>query len=104
VEASQEDNTVTVLTGTPARVAVLLTSIAVVLILLLANTVDAHPPSETSGLEYRVQTGDTLWEIAADVTPDGEDIRRIVFEIRDANDLDGSIIFPGQVLQLPVSG
>ena len=47
-----------------------------------------------SGGRYRVRPGDSLWEIARrhDTT---------VTRLRSANNLDGSRIYPGQVLTLP---
>ncbi|HET8652186.1 MAG TPA: LysM peptidoglycan-binding domain-containing protein [Gaiellaceae bacterium] len=57
--------------------------------------------SEATGTPqpYRVQTGDTLWSIAADHY--GGDPRQGVWEIRRENRLGGSTLTPGQVLLLP---
>jgi hypothetical protein len=48
-----------------------------------------------------VQYGDTLWSIASSVAGPGDDVRAVVAEIRQVNDLPGSDLEPGQVLQLP---
>jgi len=48
----------------------------------------------TSGGEYRVQNGDSLWEIA-------EEHETTVAELRAANNMSGSRIYPGQVLTVP---
>ena len=45
--------------------------------------------------------GDTLWDVAADATESGQDVRATVFEIKRLNGLDGSLIHPGQVLLVP---
>jgi nucleoid-associated protein YgaU len=47
-----------------------------------------------------VQSGDTLWSIAAQAAP-GEDTRAVVDAIMAVNDLSGVGLVPGQVLQLP---
>lgn len=47
-----------------------------------------------------VQSGDTLWSIAADAAPE-EDTRAVVDAIMAVNGLDGVGLVPGQVLQLP---
>jgi len=93
---------------TPARVVVLLTAIVVLMILLLANAVGATGAEAfddaAQSVAHRVTIGDTLWDVAAEHTAPGEDVRRVVFEIQRLNDLDGSLIFPGQVLQIPIPG
>lgn len=47
-----------------------------------------------------VQSGDTLWQIAADVAP-SEDPAVVVELLRSANDLDAAAVQPGQVLVIP---
>ena len=90
---------------TPARVVVLLTAIVLLLVLLLANAVGASVSDDaTVHSTYQVVGGDTLWDIASEYTVPGEDVRRVVFEIRRLNDLDGSVIIPGQVLRVPIPG
>jgi nucleoid-associated protein YgaU len=93
---------------TPLRVVVLLTAIVMTTVLLLATTVGA---SGTAAAGEPVQHGthlvvggDTLWDIAAEHTAPGEDVRRVVYEIQRLNGLDGSVILPGQVLQVPLPG
>ena len=47
-----------------------------------------------------VQSGDTLWSIAASVA-DGDDVRVVVDRIQELNGLEGAELAPGQVLELP---
>jgi nucleoid-associated protein YgaU len=47
-----------------------------------------------------VQAGDTLWSIATSLDGNG-DVRALVYEIQQLNDLEGTGLVPGQVLQLP---
>ena len=96
----------TISVKSPVRAAVLLTTVAVVVVLLLANAFAAEGgvPGDGHGerVEHLVVTGDTLWDIAATYTPAGEDVRHTVLDIRRANGLQDSVIFPGQVLEIPV--
>jgi nucleoid-associated protein YgaU len=47
-----------------------------------------------------VESGDTLWSIAREVAPE-EDTRAVVDAIEAVNELEGTLLVPGQVLQLP---
>lgn len=69
------------------------------LFLLSGNRVEAGEPVVFT--EYVVTVGDTLWEIAATVTPAGESTRSTVYELRELNRLESSDLRPGQVLLLP---
>ncbi|RBY76286.1 hypothetical protein DQ239_14345 [Blastococcus sp. TF02-09] len=48
-----------------------------------------------------VQPGDSLWSIAAAVAGDGDDVREVVAEIRELNELSDAVVVPGQLLLLP---
>ncbi len=90
----------TITTKAPQRLLVLLLVIVAVSFLLLASAVRADGgPAPTEA--YTVQAGDTLWDIAAAVTDDGGDVRAAVHDVRRLNDIDGSVIVPGQVLRVP---
>lgn len=47
-----------------------------------------------------VQPGDTLWSIAAGVAGNA-DVRDVVARIQELNRLHGTVLMPGQVLELP---
>lgn len=93
----------------PARAAVLLISVVVLVGLLLvfavpdranadaADAVDAG----TATTEVVVVAGDSLWAIAERHAPAGQNIAEFAFEIRVANGLDSSVIHPGQMLVVP---
>ena len=90
----------TIATRAPSRVLVLLTVIVAGFLLLLASAVQASGPAPAS-VEYEVSVGDSLWEVAAAHAEPGEDLRAIVFEIKQLNDLPDSVIHPGQRLLVP---
>jgi LysM repeat protein len=48
----------------------------------------------------RVQSGQTLWDLAASAYP-GDDIRQRVVDIESANGLAGPVVITGQELRLP---
>lgn len=52
---------------------------------------------------YVVDTGDTLWSIAAEYA-EGRDIRKVIYEIKYINGLRTSMIYPGQELRIPLAG
>lgn len=85
-----------------ARALVIISTIVVVLVLLLATAVHAlgrGEPAET--IDYEVRAGDSLWSIAEGVGSEDADPRAVVAAIRDLNDLSGSLIHPGDLLQVP---
>ncbi|MGY1733264.1 LysM peptidoglycan-binding domain-containing protein [Geodermatophilus sp. SYSU D01045] len=48
-----------------------------------------------------VESGDTVWSIAAEVAGPGQDVRAVVDAIEELNDLEAAVVVPGQVLRLP---
>jgi nucleoid-associated protein YgaU len=48
-----------------------------------------------------VHSGDTLWSIAAAVAGEGDDVRAVIADIRELNELPDAVVVPGQVLVLP---
>jgi len=81
------------------RLSVLLAAVVTVF-LLIGGAADAEGPPPAT-VEYVVHQGDTLWAIAADHSPPGEDIRDLIADIRDFSGMPTSAIYPGQVLRIP---
>ena len=48
-----------------------------------------------------VEPGDTVWSIAGEAAGADQDVRTVVDAIEELNDLEGSGLVPGQVLELP---
>jgi len=74
--------------------------------LILAMAWEMHPLNHAGALppaRVLVQEGDTLWRLAHDYGPAHSDPRRTVSRIREANNLHGSLITPGEVLLIPQS-
>lgn len=71
-------------------------------VILIANTIE----STDSDYQFKsviVESGDTLWSIAAKYTSSQQDIRQVIFAIKRLNNIDRAVqIYPGQILQVPV--
>lgn len=86
------------------RFSLFLSIILLVLTLLingLLNGVIARGDTYSDYLNVFIREGDSIWDIAQDNNPYNEDIRKIVYEIEKANDLEGKYIQPGDVIKVP---
>jgi LysM repeat protein len=62
---------------------------------------DADGELQLAGVQsVVVQPGDTLWSIATDIAGTA-DVRQVVDRIQERNGLQGTVLIPGQVLELP---
>jgi LysM repeat protein len=84
----------------PSRVLVIISTIVVALVLLLPST--GHADGVEATTIHQVRAGDSLWTIAQAATEPGADVRLTIEAIRQINDLSGSVIVPGQRLEVPV--
>ena len=84
------------------RVLVTLSTIVVGLVLLLPSAGNAVSDVAVTEVHI-VQPGDTLWEIAAETTPVGDDVRHTVAVIKELNGLTSALILPGSRLVVPVA-
>lgn len=80
---------------------VLLVVLAVMSYLSLSGTLTADALEDKVTEYYQIQKGDTLWEIAKRYQAPNEDIRAVIYEIRQLNALESTDIYPGQVLIVP---
>jgi LysM repeat protein len=71
--------------------------------LLLGTDASGSHPAGATAEEHMivVHTGDTLWEIAKQFTDGKQDIRFVIYLIKDRNNLQSSEIMPGQKLIIP---
>ncbi len=84
---------------TPSRFLVIISTFVVALVMLLASSVMAAGPEPVT-VDYLVRPGDTLWTIAEETSPEA-DVRGVIAEIRHLNELETSLIIPGQTLEVP---
>ena len=63
--------------------------------------VSAAHQQEANYIEVKVQSGDTLWNIARIYGSSNKDIRETVYEICQINGVEAGSIYPGQVLKVP---
>ena len=52
-------------------------------------------------IQVTVQAGDTIWKIAKDNASKERDIRDLVYEIREINNLSTTSLKPGQIIKVP---
>lgn len=71
--------------------------------LLIGTYASGSHPTEATADEQLiiVHTGDTLWEIAKQFTDGEQDVRYVIYLIKDRNNLQSSEIMPGQKLIIP---
>lgn len=66
------------------------------------NNINTNEEVYTRDYVYTVEPNDTLWDIAKTFNYNGDDIRQVVFEIKESNELYDGNIYPGQILTIPV--
>lgn len=77
-------------------------SITVVVVFLLLASASHATGTVTDTFDYRVKPGDTLWHIAEEHGPTGQDVRRSVATIERINGISGGVLQAGQVIEIPV--
>jgi len=61
----------------------------------------ATASDKRSFVTVRVEQGDTLWDLASAYGPGNYDIRRVVYEIEQINNVSASTLQPGQLITIP---
>lgn len=69
-------------------------------IFALINKVEGY--QEPKYIEVVVESGDTVWNLARELSSKDKDVRKSIYEIGIINNLDSYDIFPGQVLKIPM--
>lgn len=80
--------------------------VTLVMILCLSTVVsvfgkDADAMTKQTYTEIRIQTGDTLWELAKAYGPKDEDIRQVIYAICEINHITADELQSGQTIQIP---
>ena len=81
------------------RLTLLLAAVCVVF-LMIGGAAEADIPTPAP-VEYVVESGDTLWEIAVAVGGPDQDVRHLVADISRLSGVEAGVIFPGQILLIP---
>ncbi|NOU96960.1 LysM peptidoglycan-binding domain-containing protein [Paenibacillus sp. LMG 31456] len=70
---------------------------------MLGGDQDALAASSSSHIKqtFEIEKGDTLWKIANQHAPKGQDVREYMYEIKLLNGLKSNLLQEGQLLQLP---
>lgn len=78
----------------------LLTSIVLFIFL---NSTKAHSSIfKAKYKEHYILDGDNLWNISLKYKPKGYDIRKMIFEIKELNNIDTGYIYPGETIKVPI--
>ncbi|MDY0234494.1 MAG: LysM peptidoglycan-binding domain-containing protein [Gudongella sp.] len=76
--------------------------LAIIVVSIVSST-GAYSIESTHEIEhYWVQQGDTLWDIAREFSPEGYDIREMIYKIKEQNNMDTSMIIEGVKLEIPL--
>ena len=75
--------------------------LSIVLIFLKKNKVYSLV-YENEYIEIEVVEGDTLWDIARLNMPKDYDIRKMVIEIKEFNNMKDAYIYPGDLIKIPI--
>ena len=79
--------------------------VLIVLFIMMAHSAFSKPQNirdEYDVISVTVQPGDTLWTIASEYKPEGEDLRKFVYDIAANNGIKDCQIVTGQTLFVPV--
>lgn len=78
--------------------------ILVIIIIFKALVTYQLAKTEFQTYDYTVTSGDTLWNIAADICEDNNDlyIKNVISDIKSINNLENPIIYVGQTIKLPI--
>jgi LysM repeat protein len=72
-------------------------------LLFFPSGVEAGSSDPMATVDYVVEEGDTLWGIAATLTPAGGNLRDTIDVIKNANGIDSSIVHAGELIQIPAT-
>ncbi|SEJ47409.1 LysM peptidoglycan-binding domain-containing protein [Demequina mangrovi] len=86
-------------TGRAGAIALLLAAAAIIGPQAFASDGPGEPVAVNS---YMVAAGETLWDIAASLTPDGDDVRDTIAQIQHLNAMSGTSLAAGEQIYLPV--
>ncbi|MBU5437630.1 LysM peptidoglycan-binding domain-containing protein [Tissierella sp. MSJ-40] len=80
----------------------LLVVIAIIFLSLLSNNKAYSSNYKTAYIEVAIKEGDTLWNIALKHLQEKQDLRKLIFEIKQFNEMESSYIYPGDIIKIPI--
>ena len=83
------------------RLTLVIAIIIMVLGLGITSFQTVSAANQDNVITITVNDGDTLWAIAKKHNNSNKDIRKVVYEIEQANNIKKCIIYPGQQLIIP---
>jgi uncharacterized lipoprotein NlpE involved in copper resistance len=78
---------------------ILIAFVLLVVIVLIGCDARKEP---TEWAEYVVQSGDTVYDIAVGIAPDGTDYRETEYYITEKNSIKNAMIHPLQTILIPI--
>ncbi|MBN7772511.1 LysM peptidoglycan-binding domain-containing protein [Clostridium aminobutyricum] len=80
-------------------------TITILLFVFMVNNVlginDASSLTKNQMIQIQIESGDTLWNLAAEYGPAHTDPRKTVYEICSLNGISADSIYPGQIISIP---
>lgn len=86
------------------RLQITVTLMLIITFLFLLTTLgnfNSYGDSETVYINVIVDTGQSLWSIAEEYTPDHRDVRETIRLMVNANNIESTVIYPGDLLKVP---
>ena len=81
----------------------LVITLLALIVFTIMNLQGAYSSAYTIETEdYWVKQGETLWSIAQEYSPDGYDIRKMIYEIKEINEMETSMIYSGDKIMIPI--
>lgn len=78
-------------------------TIGTIIIFSIFNSVRAHSDFIPNPyFEVKVIEGDTLWNIAKEYLPLNYDIRKMIYNIKEINEIESANIYPGDIIKIPI--
>lgn len=75
--------------------------ILIIVMILITSIATANGETKREPKCITVRSGDTLWSIASVYRKPGQDVRRLIKEIKELNNLPSSIIYAGDNILVP---
>lgn len=80
---------------------IIITMIIIGTFSIITNDFKASAIKEVNYIKVEVKSGDNIWKIAREYRTDDQDIRELVYKIIKVNNIKNSLVYEGQVLQVP---